>query len=297
VPLSAGGHKKPPVSRPIHLNLSDLITEPDSFERQKEALFHLARYLKRVPPIEEGLHYIRDQRLFTGSWEENLDRRKARVGSILQWIANTFDARKIGGGLMKVGKFDAWARKKFPNGLVGGKRRLLTEEGEVIEVNQNIRVSSQFIACFMAVAEFALLIDKNQDDTLPHRRAEQLWESLFAKGLLPVRFCARKWAVCREALVEYGIIRITDREYHTGKAMEWDVGRYFPGLGLWKGKKQRGLGGSPTRKKRTTTREHNTWLRQQPRISGLLVGLVRPRPPPWRNEATKQPVLSEKGDL
>ena len=154
---------------------------------------------------------------------------------------------------MNVGKFDAWARKKFPNGLVGGKRRLLTEEGEVVEVNQNIRVSSQFIACFMAVAEFALLIDKNQDATLPHRRAEQLWESLFAKGLLPVRFCARKWAVCRELLVEQGIIRITNREYHTGKAMEWDVGRYFPGLGLWKGKKPRGLDCS-VRKKRTTTK-------------------------------------------
>jgi hypothetical protein len=56
------------------------------------------------------------------------------------------------------------------------------------------------------------LIDKNQDTTLPHRRAEQLWESLFAKGLLPIRFCARKWAVCRELLVEYGIIWITNRE-------------------------------------------------------------------------------------
>src|SRR5262245_5213498 len=281
MPLSAMGHRSPPASYPVNLNLSDLASEPDSFLRQKEALFRLARYLKRVPSVEEGLHYIRDQRLFTGSWEDNLARRKARVGSILKWISNTFDAGKCAKGSVNVGKFDAWARKKFPQGLVGGKRRLLTEEGEVIEVNQNIRVSSRFIACFMAVAEFALLIDKNQDDTLPHRRAEQLWESLFAKGLLPVRFCARKWAVCREALVEYGIIRITNREYHAGKAMEWDVGRFFPGLGLWKGKRQRSLGGPPRRKKRTTTtREHNTWLRQQPRIPGLLVGLVRPRPPP-----------------
>src|SRR5262245_26864669 len=96
--LSTRGHKKPPGSRPIHLNLSNLITEPDSFLRQKEALFRLARYLKRVPTVEEGLHSIRDQRLFTGSWEDNLDRRKARVASILQWIANTFDASKCAKG-------------------------------------------------------------------------------------------------------------------------------------------------------------------------------------------------------
>jgi hypothetical protein len=131
----------------------------------------------------------------------------------------------------------------------------------------------------MAVAEFALLIDKNQDATLPHRRAEQLWGSLFAKGLLPVRFCARKWAVCRELLVEQGIIRIVNREYHTGKAMEWDVGRFFPGLGLWKRKKPRGPGCSE-RKKRTTTRRHNTWLRQQPVESSLLTVLARSRSPP-----------------
>jgi hypothetical protein len=297
VPLSARGHKKPPVSRPIHLNLSDLIAEQDSFLRQKEALFRLARYLKRVPSLEEGLQYIREQRLFTGSWEENLGRRTARVQSILKWIANTFDASKCAKGSVNVGKFAEWARKKFPHGLVGGKRRLLTEEGEVIEVSQNIRVSTRFIACFLAVAEFGLLIDKNQDGTLPHRRAEQLWESLFAKGLLPVRFCARKWAVCRELLVEQGIIRIVNREYHAGKAMEWDVGMYFPGLGLWKGTRQRGLGGSARRKRRTTTRRHNTWLRQQPVQASLLLALARSRAPPGGKAAMTGPGLSEKSDF
>src|SRR5262249_6821931 len=111
VPLSAGGHQKPPGSRPVNLNLSDLTSEPDSFERQQEALFRFARYLKRVPTVEEGLHYIRDQRLFTGSWQDNLDRRKARVGGILKWIGNTFDAGKCAKGSVNVGKFDAWARK------------------------------------------------------------------------------------------------------------------------------------------------------------------------------------------
>jgi len=288
MPQTSGRNKRPPdksrvtpdTSR-VHLNLSDLASEPDSFVRQKEALFRLARYLKRVPTVEEGLRYIRDQCLFTGSWEENLDRRKARVASILQWIANTFDASKCAKGSVNVGKFDEWVNKKFPKGVVGGKRRFLNEDGEVVEVNQNIRVSKSFIACFMAVAEFAVLTDKNQDGTLPHRRAERVWESLFAKGLLPVRFCPRKWAVCRESLVEYGIIRITNREYHAGKAMEWDVGRFFPGLGLWKGRRQRGLGCSPSPKKRMRIRRtHNTWLRKQPVDSGLLLSLARSRSPP-----------------
>jgi hypothetical protein len=265
----------------INIKLVDLASEPDSFERQKEALFRYARYLKRVPTVEEAMQYIRDKRLFTGSWEENLSRRTARVSSIVKWIDNTFDASKCAKGSVNVGKFDEWAKKKFPNGLIYRKcKEHLTEEGEVIERHQNVHVSTKFIACFMAIAEFTLLIDKNQDDTVPGDRGEELWKALFAKGLLPVRFCYRKWAACRDALDERSIIRITNRHYSPGKAMEWDVDRFFPGLGLWKGKKHRGPGGLPTKRKRTTTTRHNTWLRMQPRESTVLNGWTLPRPPP-----------------
>jgi hypothetical protein len=58
-----------------NLDLSVLINEPDSFKRQKEALFQLARYLKRVPTEEEALAFLQEKRLFSGNWEENLTRR------------------------------------------------------------------------------------------------------------------------------------------------------------------------------------------------------------------------------
>jgi hypothetical protein len=56
-----------------------------------------------------------------------------------------------------------------------------------------------------------------------------------------VKFCARKWAVCRESLVRHEIIAIPDRSYGPGRAMKWEVGRFFPFLGLWKGEKQLSL--------------------------------------------------------
>ena len=268
----------------INIKLVDLESEPDSFVRQKEALFRYARYLKRVPTQDEGLEYLHDQNLFTGTWDENEARREARVRDILKWIANTFDASKCANGSVNVGKYDAWAAKKFPIGLIGGKRKYVTEEGEIIEVNRNIHVSTKFIAVFMAVAEFTLLINKNQDDTLPHDRAEELWKTLYAKGLIPVKFNAKKWAVCRDELERHGIIRIIDRHYHTGKAMKWELGIYFPGLGLWKGKKLASLPVSIRRKRRRTReQEHNTWLRQQPIESTVLHVWTLPRPPPGGN--------------
>jgi hypothetical protein len=269
-----------------HIDLADLRGEPDSFKRQKEALFRLARHLKRVPTLPEALQFIKDERLFSGSWEENQEKRKARVKSILKFIARTFDASKCAKGSVNVGKYDAWAARKFPNGLIGAKRKGLTEEGEVVEAGHGLQVSSQFIAIFVAVCEFALRIDTNEDGTLPHNRAQGIWKALYARGLVTEQFCARKWAVCREALVKYGIIQITNRQYGPGKAMEWAVGTYFPGLRLWKAPKRRSLLGPGVlvsargKRRKQATRKLNTWLRQQPGRTGVFYRWRLSRPPP-----------------
>jgi hypothetical protein len=260
--------------------------EPDSFERQKEALFRYARYLKRVPTLAEGMQLLHEHRLFSGPWDDNLALRRARVRSILSFIARTVDSGKCANGSVNVGKYDAWAATRFPNGLVGGGRRYVTEDGEVVEGCLGIHVSAKFIAVFMAIAEFALLIDKNQDDSVPHDRASELWNALFAKGLISVKFSARKWAVCREELVKHGVIAVTDRDYRPGKAMKWATGLYFPFLGLWKTTKKPSLLGSVDlgsflqNKRKRTTEQHNTVLHSQAVQPAVLGCLTRSRPPP-----------------
>jgi hypothetical protein len=250
--------------------------EPDSFKRQKEALFRYARYLKRVPTLEEGMQLLHDHRLYSGPWNKHLTRRRIRVRAILRFIARTFDPAKCAKGSVSIGKYDAWAARKFPTGLMGKNRRSLTEEGEIID-GRGVHIRSAFIAVFLAVCEFALLIDKNQDDSLPHNRAKEIWDALFAKGLVAVPFCARKWAVCREEMIRYGIIRITDRNYGPGRAMRWDLGRYFPFVGLWKGTKVRARLCGKRKEKR---RRHNTLLRKQSIRVKLNARLMPARPPP-----------------
>jgi hypothetical protein len=260
--------------------------EPDSFERQTEAMRRFTRYLKRVPTVEEGMQCLQDHRLFTGSWEQNLTRRKTRVYNILAFVAERFDPSKCANGHVNIGKYDEWAKKKFPNGLVGGHRRYMDEDGNIVDVAQNVHVSIKFIAVFVAVAEFALLTDKNQDNSVPHDRCKELWQALKAKGLIAVSFNDRKWAVCREELAKLGIIAITDRNYGPDKAMKWDTGTYFPGLGLWKTNKQPSLLGPVDLasfllgKNEKTTEEHNTFLSQVTREESVLGRLSRSRPPP-----------------
>jgi hypothetical protein len=274
--------------------VDDLATEPDSFERQRQALLQLARSLKRVPKLDEALAFLRENRLYSGCWCENLSRRKARVDSILKFIARTFDANKSssaaksGHGHVNAGKYDAWAAKKFPQGIVGGKSRWVTPDGEVVAVEQRIQVDPRFIAVFLAICEYALILDKNRDGTLPHDRAEGLWHALLTEGRISVKFCARKRAVCREAMVSYGVVEITDRHYGPNQAMKWALGQFFPFLGLWKGMKSPSLLGPVlladflTEREGTRTKGHNTLLRQQSLRVTLLPCSNLPRPPPCR---------------
>jgi hypothetical protein len=203
------------------------------------------------------------------------------VRDILKFIAATFDAGKCAHGSVSVGKYDEWAAEKFPGGLTGRTRSGLAEDGNVVD-GQAVHVSPGFIGVFLAVCEFALLTDKNQDDSLPHRRAQELWEALYAKGLISVPFCARKWAACREEMVRHGVVAITDRDYRHGKAMRWALGPYFPFLGLWKTPRPPSLlgPGCLTRRWRRREQGHNTLLRKQSPRTGVGVPWMPARPPP-----------------
>ena len=266
----------------VNLDFSDLVEEPDSFKRQQKALLRFARYLKRMPSVEEALSLIRQHRLFSGSWEENEAKRSVRVQSILDFIAKTFDASKCAKGSVNVGKYDEWAVKKFPNGIKARSRRTLNQEGKWIEGRYRTSVDPKFISVFMSVVEFGLLVDKNKDGSLPHKRGEQIWNALYVRGVVSVKFCARKWAVCRNQLVHLDIIKITDFTYGPQRAMKWEEGRYFPGLGLWKGDKEVSQLEPDCFNKREERREeeHNTWLYNEPVEMTASGRFAMPRPPP-----------------
>lgn len=294
-PAALPNDTKPARSKTPARSVGRLAEEPDSFKRQREALLVFARLLKRVPTLDEALDFIKKQSLFTPPWNDNLAARRVRGRGILKYIARTFDpakckqrtvnaARLETWAEVNAGKYQGWAKKKFPSGLVGGKKEYVGQDGEI--VRQRLHVGPEFLGFFVAVCEFALLVDKNKDQTLPHERAKQTWKALQEKGQVSVPFCDRKWAVCRDELEKHGIVVVTDREFQAGKAMEWDVGRFFPGQGRWKAKKEPSLLDPVSwtefrlQELATTRREHKTLLRQQSVWNRVSVLLPPVRPPP-----------------
>lgn len=217
-------------------------SEPNSYMRQLGAMLELCRRLKRVATVEEGLHFIRMNGLFSGDWSQNESRRKHRVAYLLMWISLTFDPSKCCGSTprfgadlpINIGKYDNWARNFV--GKVKGARRSVDEYGDVVE-RRSVSVDWQWVSVFLSVVEHCCVICPNEDGSLPQRWAEFIWRSLNQTGVISLQWDDRKWKVARDWLEKKGIIKIVDRNWQfrhgDGKAMKWAVSDDFHRFHVW----------------------------------------------------------------
>jgi hypothetical protein len=220
----------------------DYGSEPNSYMRQLGAMLELCRRLKRVATVEEGLHFIRLNRLFSGDWSQNESRRKHRVAYLLKLIARTFDPRKCCGSSprigadspINIGKYDHWARTFV--GKVTGTRRSVDEYGNMVE-RRSVSVDWKWVSVFLSVIEYCCVTCPNEDGSVPEAWGEFIWRSLNETGVISMQWDDRKWKVARDWLEQKGVIKIVDRNWHfghgDGKAMKWAVGEDFGQLHVW----------------------------------------------------------------
>jgi hypothetical protein len=160
---------------------------------------------------------------------------------ILSYISQTFDPAQCQGVHydIKVSKYDKWARRHCTSGWRSTRRRV-NEYGSVTEIKDRTVADWQFVSVFLSITEYCLLQDKNPDNSVPQARVEQLWELLEKNCVVDIPFCPRKWKIVRDKLERRGLISV-NHVWFRDQAMCWDVGIYFPGLGLWKTGKVRGM--------------------------------------------------------
>ncbi len=185
------------------LPIDDLKNEPDARKRQHRALIRLAHHLKRVPSECEALDFIESQQLYSPPWEQNLSARKRRVRGILKYIDKSFDPRRCCTGDWVQNTKDRLDRMRaYVRQFYEGKEK---QEG---------------VAVFLTIAEYCLIINPNDDKSVPREGFEALWGELVYESLTTIKWDKRRWKRLRDYFDEMGIISV-EKVWGPGKAMRW----------------------------------------------------------------------------
>ena len=241
VPVHSTHSEVAPVASSVPRAKGDYRDESNSYKRQQDALLELCQRLQRVATVEEGLHFIQANRLFSGEWSENESDRKSRVKGLLKRIARTFDPSKcrssedsLNINRINVGKYEQWARHHV--GKVTGIKRSVDEYGNVVE-RRGASVDWKFVSVFLSVVEYCCVTRRNEDGSFPQDWAEKVWLKLLDAERITVKWDDRKWKVARDWLERKGVIRIVDRHWEFrnghGTAMKWAMGEGFDRLHVW----------------------------------------------------------------
>ena len=199
--------------------------ESNRFTANLQHLMALARRLRRVPNVEEAMDHLRENNLYTGSWDDGEVRREQRVSYILdRYVEPDFDARKCGGNfraedvMTLVHQYTEWAASKY-----GSSVRTLVD-GRLIEI------TSESLSLYLAICLYILDQDPNQrDGGIPYSRIKGLWNALVVRGLVAVPFSYLVYRKCRTFLDQQDILNITECDYSVGCSMRYGRGEWFPG--------------------------------------------------------------------
>jgi hypothetical protein len=131
---------------------------------------------------------------------------------------------------LNVERFGWWVRQHFGAGMaVEVEDYSKFDPYTMTAPVSDLFVPAQFIQTFLAVAEFCLRQDPLGNSAVPTNRIKKLWAMVEGGA----NWNQRYYQIVRDRLDRMGVITITDRDHHPGKAWRWESGGSFP-EGSWK---------------------------------------------------------------
>ena len=271
----------------------------DAFVRNQQDIRPFVRAFwkeqQRFPTTDETLDWIKANSRYSGEWEDGENKRAKRVGQILAFTEQSFDPKKMSQGehqpvSLQTGRFSWWVRQNIGSALTGHIANLREFDPVAMTApTTEVSVPAKFVETFLVVAEFCLQQDPLDNKAVPTNRIKKLWAMVEGGAAWNQQY----FQIVRERLHRMGIIRIFDRQHHSGKAWRWEATDSFPADDYRKEQRKlrersrlrTGVAGSyrdlvaGTR----TIRElkvHNTLYHNADEISGLQAEMAEGRAPP-----------------
>ena len=201
-------------------NLSDIPPFIRTFYRE----YH------RFPSTNETLHWLRENGLYSGQWEDNERQRSQRVRQILQFKKKTFDPTKLSSGdsqqmFLRLGRLSWWVRRHFGNEMtVRVTDPSKFDPVKMTAPTKTVSIPAKFIETFLAVVDACVNQSPLKNKAVPTNRIKVLWKMVLGGSAWNQKY----YQLVRDKLDRMGVLRIFDREHQSGKAWCWEAGRDFP---------------------------------------------------------------------
>ena len=195
------------------IKASSGVATGDSYEIGFQVCLKLARKLGRVPTTEEVLDHLRGNGLYTGPWEDNQAKRAGRITYNLAYISQTFDPAKLAWSVtldldaLDLTEHVGWVEQHYPDGIGCAS---------VEDVN-----------VFLAITKFCLVLDPNENGSLPFERFKSIWQKLYKSGLLKRQFRWDRWRLIRDRMKSDGVVEVFGKPERR-IAQKWKLGHNFP---------------------------------------------------------------------
>ena len=222
-----------PVTTTVRVSLPVANSE-DAFVRNQQDIRPFVRAFwkeqRRFPTTDETLDWLKANSRYSGEWEDGESKRAKRVGQILAFTEQSFDPKKMSQGehqpvSLQVGRFSWWVRQHIGSVLTGHIANLREFDPVAMTVSRTeVSVPAKFVETFLVVADFCLQQDPLDNKAVPTNRIKKLWKMVTGGAAWNQQY----FQIVRERLHRMGIIRIFDRQHHSGKAWRWEASDSFP---------------------------------------------------------------------
>jgi len=206
-------------------SLNDIRSTANAFDRKRLFTQWLSRQLRRVPTLEEVLSAYKSYKMYGGSWDDNLGKRRSDFVQIIKYVEKSFNSELCGQGKSDRPELNKevmkWRGRMTAHFMLGKTFSVIINQtvrydeygSRIVSGGKRRYVNGQHISYVMGIAAYVMLTSKLGDGSIRRKSIQGWWEDLAKEGKLPA-WSVDYWLACRQVLEDIGWIVVDDTYSH-----------------------------------------------------------------------------------
>lgn len=210
---------------PSPTSLDDIRSTANAFDRKRLFTQWLSRHLRRVPTLEEVLSAYKSYKMYGGSWDDNLGKRRSDFVQIIKYVERSFNSELCGQGKSHRPELNKevmkWRGRMTAQFMLGKTYSVIINQtvrydeygNRIVSDGKQRYVNGQHLSYVMGIVAYVMLTSQRGDGSIRRKSIQGWWEDLAKEGKLPA-WSVDYWLACRQVLEDIGWIVVDDTYSH-----------------------------------------------------------------------------------